>query len=123
MIILVIDMLVVNQKLRENKMEIGDKYRFPTSEGYETQFEGRITEIREKAVSFESKYYTCKNHGHCDCMDSDVVWLPKSIINKSHIDIDDGIFGKWHEIMDIPYWVRIMPRLKHHNKFTEKEWK
>ena len=34
-------------------MEIGDKYRFPTSEGYETQFEGRITEIREKAVSFE----------------------------------------------------------------------
>jgi hypothetical protein len=98
-----------------SRMKIGDRYTFPTSEGFETFFEGDIIEVRDKAICFESRQYICKNHGHHDCMVSDVIWLPKSIVKKH------GYYDEPFELsrVDVPFWMNVSPRIKHYNRFTQ----
>ena len=40
--------------------KLGDCYRFPTSEGFETEFAGEITRITNKAVEFTRFEGRCK---------------------------------------------------------------
>lgn len=97
--------------------KIGDNYNFPTSEGYETSFEGSISRITDKAIEFNSGSKRCVNHGHSACNISEVCWLPKSIIEKNYVKYDD-MFGT-HYVMP-PFWMSIKPRNKHDFHFTKE---
>ena len=100
--------------------KLGDCYRFPTSEGFETEFAGEITRITNKAVEFTRFEGRCKNSGHYDCEISKVCWLPKSVIKKNYIKYDD-LFGI--HIITVPFWIDVKPRKKHEFYKANKEEK
>jgi len=90
--------------------EIGDRYHFPTSSGYETSFDGCINRITDKAVEFVSRSGRCVNHGHSACNVRETCWLPKSVIEKHYLKYDD--MYKTHTVIP-PFWMNVFPRLKH----------
>jgi len=92
------------------EFKIGDRYSFPTSEGYETVFEGFINKMTDKAVEFVSKRTRCVNGGHSACTVQQVCWLPKSIVEKNYKDYDE--YFSIHYIIP-PFWMDIKPRIKH----------
>ena len=90
--------------------KIGDRYSFPTSEGYETFFEGSISRITDKAIEFESRSVRCVNHGHSACNISEVCWMPKSIIEKNYVEFVK-LYGTHYVVP--PIWMDVNPRKKH----------
>jgi len=100
------------------KYKIGDKYYFPTSEGYETSFEGSISRITDKAIEFKSRSVRCVNHGHSACNLSEVCWLPQSIIEKNYEGYNK-IFAL-HTVIP-PFWMNIKPKDKHEFHNQEKK--
>jgi len=99
--------------------KIGDKYSFPTSQGFETEFEGKIIRITDKAIEFSSRSVRCVNHGHPACNISAICWLPKSIIEKNYIEYNN-VYSTHYVIP--PFWINIEPTYKHefHNKKERK---
>ena len=98
------------------KFAIGDKYNFPTSEGYETVFEGSINKITDKAVEFVSRALKC-NSGHSACTIHQVCWLPKSVIEKNYERYDE--YWSIHYVIP-PFGMDVKPRIKH-NFHIKKE--